>query len=86
MYLVYLFVFFTGIRLRDLKRNSFLAANVFNTVFNLDKYLEHEQRDPFAAAASLGSIDGPEGESDWDKYAAAEYELLIAEESPSDHL
>lgn len=76
-----------GIRLKDLKRNPQLAANAFNTLFNLDKYLEHEQRDPFAAAASGASNpDGFDTESDWDKYAAAEYELLIAEESPSDHM
>jgi serine/threonine-protein phosphatase 2A regulatory subunit B'' len=75
----------TGIRLKDFKRNPQLAANVFNTLFNLDKYLEHEQRDPFAAAASGASNpDGFEAESDWDKFAAAEYELLIAEETPSD--
>ncbi|CAG7816149.1 unnamed protein product [Allacma fusca] len=77
----------TGIRLTDLKRNPQLAATCFNTLFNLDKYLDHEQRDPFAASAASGSgHEAQEGESDWDKYAAAEYENLIAEESPSDHL
>lgn len=75
----------TGIRLSDLKRNPQLAANVFNTLFNLDKYLDHEQRDPFASASSL-SHEAQEGESDWDKYATAEYENLIAEESPADHM
>ncbi|XP_021943705.1 uncharacterized protein LOC110842304 isoform X1 [Folsomia candida] len=74
----------TGIRLKDLKNNPYLAANVFNTVFNLEKYLEHEQRDPFAA--SPGNQENGEGDSDWDRYAATEYELLIAEESPGDHL
>jgi serine/threonine-protein phosphatase 2A regulatory subunit B'' len=77
----------TGIRLSDLKRNPQLAATCFNTLFNLDKYLDHEQRDPFAASSASGSgHEAQEGESDWDKYAAAEYENLIAEESPSDHL
>jgi len=77
----------TGIRLKDFKKNPQLAANVFNTLFNLDKYLEHEQRDPFAAAASgANNQEGFETESDWDKYAGAEYELLIAEETPSDHM
>ena len=37
------------IKLSDLK-NCKLAYIFFNTFFNLDKYLEHEQRDPFAAA------------------------------------
>ena len=27
-----------------------MAYIFFNTFFNLDKYLEYEQRDPFAAA------------------------------------
>jgi len=76
----------TGIRLRDLKKSPHLAATVFNTSFNLDKYLDHEQRDPFATASSLGGSEAGEGESDWDKFAAAEYELLIAEESPTEHL
>jgi serine/threonine-protein phosphatase 2A regulatory subunit B'' len=71
-----------------LKKNPQLAANIFNTLFNLDKYLDHEQRDPFASAGSTaGPLDfSSEGESDWDKYAASEYELLIAEESPSEQL
>ena len=33
----------------DLK-NCKMAYIFFNTFFNLDKYLEYEQRDPFAAA------------------------------------
>ena len=37
------------ITLSDLK-NCKLAYIFFNTFFNLDKYLEFEQRDPFAAA------------------------------------
>jgi len=74
-----------GIRLGELKKNPMLAATVFNTLFNLDKYLEHEQRDPFATAtAASGNPDSIDGDTDWDKYAAAEYELLIAEENPND--
>lgn len=75
----------TGIRLGELKKNPTLAATVFNTLFNLDKYLEHEQRDPFATAtAASGNPDSIDGDTDWDKYATAEYELLIAEENPND--
>jgi len=48
--------------------------------------LDHEQRDPFATASSIAGSETGEGESDWDKFAAAEYELLIAEESPTEHL
>ena len=35
------------IMLNDLKYNK-LAPIFFDTFFNLDKYLEHEQKDPFA--------------------------------------
>ncbi|CRK96948.1 CLUMA_CG010317, isoform A [Clunio marinus] len=61
------------ITLTDLKRCK-MTPIFFDTFFNLEKYMEHEQRDPFAQK---------EGEelSDWDRYAAQEYELLVAEES-----
>ena len=36
------------VSLRDLK-NCKLTHIFFDTFFNLDKYLEHEQRDPFAS-------------------------------------
>lgn len=36
------------IRLKDLKSCS-LTPIFFDTFFNLDKYLEHEQKDPFAS-------------------------------------
>ncbi|XP_033637963.1 serine/threonine-protein phosphatase 2A regulatory subunit B'' subunit beta-like [Asterias rubens] len=65
------------ISLHDLKECK-LAYIFFDTLFNLEKYLEHEQRDPFA------SNRDPENEepdpSDWERYAAEEYELLVAEE------
>ena len=35
------------VTLRDLK-NCKLTPIFFDTFFNLDKYLEHEQKDPFA--------------------------------------
>lgn len=62
------------ISLSDLK-NCKMTAVFYDTFFNLDKYLDHEQRDPFA------SKDSEESMSDWDKFAADEYELLVAEES-----
>lgn len=52
----------------------------FNTFVNVEKYLEYEQRDPVAAARDMDSGEAP-GESDWDRYAAEQYELLIQEES-----
>ena len=43
------------IKLRDVK-NCKLAANFFDTFFNLEKWLEHEQKDPF----QLSREDGEE--------------------------
>ncbi|XP_043502925.1 uncharacterized protein LOC122524634 isoform X1 [Polistes fuscatus] len=65
------------ISLSDLKKCK-MTSIFFDTFFNLEKYLDHEQRDPFASAR-----DGHEM-SDWDRFAAEEYELLVAEESGND--
>ncbi|KAI1305832.1 Serine/threonine-protein phosphatase 2A regulatory subunit B'' subunit beta [Halotydeus destructor] len=64
------------VSLSDLKRCR-MTAVFFDTFFNLDKYLDHEQRDPFA---SNKVDDDGQAMSDWDRYAADEYELLVAEE------
>ncbi|TRZ03781.1 hypothetical protein DNTS_033217 [Danionella cerebrum] len=61
-----------------------MAHIFYDTFFNLEKYLDHEQRDPFAVQKDLDS-DGPEP-SDWDKYAAEEYEILVAEETANEQL
>uniref|UniRef100_A0A4W4EE93 EF-hand domain-containing protein n=1 Tax=Electrophorus electricus TaxID=8005 RepID=A0A4W4EE93_ELEEL len=71
------------ITLRDLKRCR-MTHIFFDTFFNLEKYLDHEQRDPFAVQKDLDG-DGPEP-SDWDKFAAEEYEILVAEETASEQL
>lgn len=70
------------IKLSDLK-NCKLAYIFFNTFFNLDKYLEHEQRDPFAAARDFQDTDGPQP-TDWERYAQEEYDLLVAEEGANE--
>lgn len=72
-----------------------MTAIFFDTFFNLEKYMEHEQRDPFAQKESE-DVRSSHGIwinvkiyvplrffqlSDWDRYAAQEYELLVAEES-----
>ncbi|XP_034488498.1 mucin-19 [Drosophila innubila] len=62
-----------SITLGDLKRCK-MTHVFFDTFFNLEKYLDHEQRDPFAAQRD-------ESNSDWDRFAAQEYELLISEEN-----
>ncbi|ETN66671.1 protein phosphatase 2 (formerly 2A), regulatory subunit B'' [Anopheles darlingi] len=60
------------VTLADLKRCK-MTPIFFDTFFNLEKYMEHEQRDPFAQREN-------DDLSDWDRYAAQEYELLVAEE------
>ncbi|XP_017767475.1 PREDICTED: uncharacterized protein LOC108556067 [Eufriesea mexicana] len=66
------------ISLSDLKKCK-MTSIFFDTFFNLEKYLDHEQRDPFASARE----HDPDGHelSDWDRFAAEEYELLVTEES-----
>uniref|UniRef100_F7DI85 Protein phosphatase 2 regulatory subunit B''alpha n=1 Tax=Ornithorhynchus anatinus TaxID=9258 RepID=F7DI85_ORNAN len=71
------------ITLRDLKRCR-MAHIFYDTFFNLEKYLDHEQRDPFAMQKDAEN-DGPEP-SDWDRFAAEEYEVLVAEESASEQI
>ncbi|MEE6516795.1 hypothetical protein FKM82_026541 [Ascaphus truei] len=71
------------ITLRDLKRSR-MAHIFYDTCFNLEKYLDHEQRDPFAVQKDVDS-ESPEP-SDWDRYAAEEYEILVAEESATEQL
>ncbi|KAM4731746.1 serine/threonine-protein phosphatase 2A regulatory subunit B'' subunit beta isoform 3-T3 [Anableps anableps] len=70
------------ITLRDLKKCK-LAHIFFDTFFNIEKYLNHEQRDPFSVIREA-ETDGQEV-SDWEKYAAEEYDVLVAEEAESNH-
>ncbi|XP_043274392.1 uncharacterized protein [Venturia canescens] len=69
------------ISLSDLKKCK-MTSIFFDTFFNLEKYLDHEQRDPFASTRDHDA-DGEEF-SDWDRFAADEYELLVAEENAND--
>ncbi|XP_029967182.1 serine/threonine-protein phosphatase 2A regulatory subunit B'' subunit beta isoform X1 [Salarias fasciatus] len=69
------------ITLRDLKRCK-LSHIFFDTFFNIEKYLIYEQRDPFAVIREVDS-DGQEV-SDWERYAAEEYDTLVAEEAAND--
>lgn len=70
------------IKLSDLK-NCKMAYIFFNTFFNLDKYLEYEQRDPFAAARDFQESEGNQP-SDWERFAQEEYDLLVAEEGANE--
>ncbi|XP_056145715.1 serine/threonine-protein phosphatase 2A regulatory subunit B'' subunit beta [Lampris incognitus] len=69
------------ITLRDLKRCK-LSHIFFDTFFNIEKYLDHEQKDPYSVLREL-EMEG-QGMSDWEKYAAEEYDILVAEET-NDH-
>ncbi|XP_073397536.1 serine/threonine-protein phosphatase 2A regulatory subunit B'' subunit beta-like isoform X2 [Dendrobates tinctorius] len=69
------------ITLHDLKKSK--QANLFfDTFLNLDKYLDHEQKDPFSVMR-VGENEGQEL-SDWERYAAEEYAILVAEEAASE--
>ena len=88
-----------AITLKDLKQCK-MTPVFFDTFFNLEKYLDHEQRDPFATQretdedgnevtlnldAKKGYLNVPLSQmSDWDRFAAEEYELLVAEEGTAE--
>ncbi|CAH8521500.1 unnamed protein product [Heterobilharzia americana] len=65
------------IRLSDMKQCR-LCHIFFDTFFNLPKYLQHEQRDPFANLRDIE--EGLNELSDWDRYAAETYEMLVSVE------
>ncbi|KAI2660759.1 Serine/threonine-protein phosphatase 2A regulatory subunit B'' subunit beta [Labeo rohita] len=69
------------ITLKDLKRCK-LSHIFFDTFFNIEKYLDHEQRDPLLAARDAETM-GQEI-SDWERYAAEEYDNLVAEETANE--
>nr|XP_021143325.1 serine/threonine-protein phosphatase 2A regulatory subunit B'' subunit beta isoform X3 [Columba livia] len=69
------------ITLHDLKRCK-LTDVFFDTFFNIEKYLDHEQKDQFSM---LRDGEGESQEvSDWERYAAEEYDILVAEEAAGD--
>ncbi|XP_010899685.1 serine/threonine-protein phosphatase 2A regulatory subunit B'' subunit beta isoform X2 [Esox lucius] len=67
------------ITLRDLKRCK-MSHIFYDTFFNIEKYLDHEQKDPFSVEVET---EGQEM-SDWEKYATEEYDILVAEETATD--
>ncbi|XP_074069786.1 serine/threonine-protein phosphatase 2A regulatory subunit B'' subunit beta isoform X2 [Macrotis lagotis] len=69
------------ITLHDLKKCK-LANVFFDTFFNIEKYLDHEQKDQISVIRDTES-EGQEL-SDWEKYAAEEYDILVAEEAAGD--
>uniref|UniRef100_A0A6Q2ZH97 EF-hand domain-containing protein n=1 Tax=Esox lucius TaxID=8010 RepID=A0A6Q2ZH97_ESOLU len=69
------------ITLRDLKRCK-MSHIFYDTFFNIEKYLDHEQKDPFSVVREV-ETEGQEM-SDWEKYATEEYDILVAEETATD--
>uniref|UniRef100_A0A668AMT9 Protein phosphatase 2, regulatory subunit B'', beta n=1 Tax=Myripristis murdjan TaxID=586833 RepID=A0A668AMT9_9TELE len=69
------------ITLRDLKRCK-MSHIFFDTFFNIEKYLDHEQKDPFSVLRET-EAEGQEL-SDWERYASEEYDILVAEEAAND--
>ncbi|OQV21150.1 Serine/threonine-protein phosphatase 2A regulatory subunit B'' subunit alpha [Hypsibius exemplaris] len=69
--------------LTDLKRCR-MTPLFYDSFFNIEKYLLHEHRDPFASA----KVDSEDNEpiSDWERYAAEEYEMLVSEDAASEDL
>jgi hypothetical protein len=65
------------------KRTRPQSSLLFNTMFNLHKFMAFENRDPFALRAEQL---GEEGQvlSDWDRFARGEYLRLAVEEEPDD--
>eukprot|EP00210_Caulerpa_lentillifera_P004937 g4711.t1 len=59
----------------DLRRDREGASVLFNTLFNLHKFLLFEQHDPSAVRTEQECML-----TDWDKFAAVEYDILSAEE------
>ena len=69
------------VTLADLKRSS-MAHVFFNTFLNTSKYLEFEQRDPFEDEDIDQTLLSAKV-TDWDRWAAEEYEALVLEEQQS---
>uniref|UniRef100_A0A8C5P8Y5 Protein phosphatase 2 regulatory subunit B''beta n=1 Tax=Leptobrachium leishanense TaxID=445787 RepID=A0A8C5P8Y5_9ANUR len=65
------------ITLQDLKKCK-QAPLFYDTFLNLEKYLDHEQKDPFSVLRVSQEL------SDWEKYAAEEYAILVAEEAATE--
>jgi len=70
------------ITLHDLK-NCKNVSLFFDTFFNLDRWLEYEQRDPFQASRDVDEAGQGDEPTDWEKFAMQEYEILVTEEGAS---
>ena len=58
-----------------------MAGNFFNTLFNLNKFLAFEQRDPF-----INKQEQADDLTEWERFARAEYMRLTADEEEGEDL
>uniref|UniRef100_A0A7S2SDD1 Uncharacterized protein n=1 Tax=Rhizochromulina marina TaxID=1034831 RepID=A0A7S2SDD1_9STRA len=72
------------ISLEDLLREDIVCASgtIFDALFNLDKFIQFEQRDPFAERQKR---DDP-FRCDWDRFAFIEYNRLAQEEEAREEM
>lgn len=68
--------------MRDLKRSRALAGTLFNVLFNLNKFVAFETRDPFTVRQERE--DAAMGATEWDRFARTEYVRLAVEEEAVD--
>ena len=64
--------------MRDLKRSRQLAGTLFNVLFNLNKFVAFETRDPFIVRQERE--EAASGASEWERFARSEYLRLAVEE------
>jgi serine/threonine-protein phosphatase 2A regulatory subunit B'' len=69
--------------MRDMKRERWLSGILFNCMFNINKFILFETRDPFLARNNVDA-DGNRV-SPWDKFAQQEYMRLASEEDEGGH-
>lgn len=69
-----------AVTLKDLKMCQ-MAGNFFNTLFNLNKFLAFEQRDPF-----INKQEQADELTEWERFARAEYMRLTADEEEGEDL
>lgn len=67
--------------MKDLQKYRSSASILFNTLFNLHKFIAYEHRDPFTVRAEQECTL-----ADWDKFAAQEYDILAAEEEQDESI
>jgi len=70
--------------MRDLKRSRALAGTLFNVLFNLNKFVAFETRDPFTVRQERE--DAASGATEWDRFARIEYVRLAVEEEAGEEM